>query len=78
MTSPAGHDYVSAAKELNLSAWWLKKHIADLPHLKYGHLVRFTDDHLAEIRAMHEQRPESRTEPTRELRPSTTRRRKSA
>lgn len=78
MTTPVGHDYTSAAAVLNLSAAWLKKHIRELPHIKYGHLVRFTDEHLAEIRAMHEKRPDGAAEATQELRPSTTRRRKSA
>jgi hypothetical protein len=68
------HDYAAAASLLGLSAAWLRKHIRELPHLKYGHIVKFTDTHLAEIRAMHERRPADQQAPASALRPSTRRR----
>jgi hypothetical protein len=56
------HTYADAAAELGVSARWLGKNIARLPHLKFGEGVNgrvyFTDEHLAEIRAMHEHRPD--------------------
>jgi hypothetical protein len=69
------HDYASAARALNVSRWWLEKHLPELPHIKYGSLVRFTDAHLDEIRARFEKRPGGTApETTAALRPSTRRR----
>lgn len=55
------HTYAEAAKILNLPVPWLQKHIKGLPHSKYGHFVRFEDEDIAAIRAMHRRVPE-RTE----------------
>jgi hypothetical protein len=54
----ADHDYNEAAELLPVSVWWLQKNIRRLPHLRFGNKVFFTDEHLEEIRRLHERRPE--------------------
>lgn len=52
------HDYDSAAQELNIPKSWLQKHKDELPRIEYGPThIRFTDEHLAEIRKRHTVRP---------------------
>lgn len=62
------HDYPAAATELGISEDWLRQNIAKLPHRKKslstkgpGRVV-FTDEHIAQIRAMWDRQP---SEPTR-------------
>ncbi len=51
--------YVQAAEELNLPASWLesKAQKRQIPHRRYGRHVRFTDEDIAAIRAMHSAAP---------------------
>lgn len=51
------HDPDTAAAQLGVTRWWIKRHITEIPHQRYGNRVRFTDAQIAEIRAMFEQRP---------------------
>jgi hypothetical protein len=55
------YDYKSAAVALGVSEAWLRDRTpSSLPHLKFGGRggrVVFTDEHLAEIRAMFTVRP---------------------
>jgi gamma-glutamylcysteine synthetase len=67
-------DFETAAAQLGLSPAWLKKHIKRLPHTRYGHLVRFTPEQVAEIRSMHERRPDAAAVEASALRPTTKRR----
>lgn len=47
--------YAEAAQELGLKASWLraKAQARQVPHHRYGRLVRFTDEDIAAIRRMH-------------------------
>lgn len=56
----ADYTYEEAAALLprRVGVNWLKTNIDRLPHLQFGRHVYFTDEHLAEIRAMHEHRPD--------------------
>jgi len=51
--------YDEAAAELKLPKSWLQKHIKSLPHSKFGLYVRFEDEDIAAIRAMHREIPKS-------------------
>ncbi|MFE4397181.1 MULTISPECIES: hypothetical protein [Streptomycetaceae] len=51
-------DYKGAATALGLkNDTWLRRHIRRLPHEKYGRAVRFSEEHIAEIRRIHSVRP---------------------
>ncbi|MDH6134632.1 hypothetical protein P3T37_004036 [Kitasatospora sp. MAA4] len=50
-------DYAGAAEVLDLPETWLRRNIRRIPHTKFGKHVRFSDDHLRVIRAMHEVLP---------------------
>lgn len=52
-------EYAEAAAELNLPVSWLRKHIKALPHQKFGHYVRFNDDDIKAISAMHKVTPKA-------------------
>lgn len=47
--------YQEAAAELSLPVSWLQKKVAarQIPHRRYGRHVRFADDDIAAIRALH-------------------------
>lgn len=72
-------DFTAAAKELGCSEAWLRRNVQKsaptrLPHIKFGGgngPVVFTDEHIEQIRAMHE--IAART-PVAELRPVARRR----
>lgn len=53
----AMHSYAEAAVLLRCSASWLQKRIDELPHLKIGSRVWFTDEHIEEIKSASEVRP---------------------
>lgn len=36
---------------------WLREHIRDLPHLRIGRRIAFTDEHIEQIRRQHEHQP---------------------
>lgn len=57
------YEYPEAAEKLNLPVTWLRKHIKGLPHSKFGRLVRFSDDDLDAINAMHRATPEKAETP---------------
>jgi len=51
--------YAEAAEELGVKPSWLKAkaQAREIPHRRYGRLVRFADEDIAEIRAMHKAAP---------------------
>lgn len=65
MTEPSlepAFGYTEAAVRLNqrgyrISERWLREHIGQVPHIKVGRDVRFTDSLLAEFLEQHTKRP---------------------
>ncbi|WP_406398755.1 helix-turn-helix domain-containing protein [Streptomyces uncialis] len=51
------YTYPEAAELLRIEESWLRRHIKRLPHSKLGRVVRFTDDDLERIDAMHHYEP---------------------
>jgi hypothetical protein len=59
MSGPAPtYSRVEAAEKLGVSVDWLREHHAEIPHLRLGRLIRFTDAHLARIQADREVQPQ--------------------
>jgi hypothetical protein len=53
------YGYEAAAVITDLPETWLRRHINELPHCKFGQHVKFRENHLVEIAEMHEVRPTS-------------------
>lgn len=79
-----GRGFTAAADILGVTETWLRANSTRLPRHKYGKTVLFTDDDLAAIAAMHQQRPtETPSLPVavtalEDLKPSTARRRRAS
>lgn len=52
------HAPADLAKVLGKSTKWVERRQAQWPHLKVGRSVKFTDEHVAEVIKLLEQRPE--------------------
>jgi hypothetical protein len=50
-------DYAGLAAKLRIPETWLRRHIRQLPHQKYGQYVRFGPEDVALIQADHQVRP---------------------
>ncbi|MFD4658001.1 DNA-binding protein [Kitasatospora sp. NPDC058444] len=59
MSSSPFLDYAGLAKLLDINESWLRRHIKRLPHEKYGRAVRFSSEHVAEIRQLHAVQPDA-------------------
>ena len=56
---PRLYTYAEAAERLHgISETWLRRHIRELPHSKFGREVRFTDADLARIPQVVHKEPE--------------------
>lgn len=55
-------DYAAAAEWLGMSESWLRKQVAagEVPHVKLGREVKFTEDHLETILRDRERLPKPR------------------
>lgn len=51
------HTYAEARIELKLPKGWLERNIKRLPHTAFGRNIRFSDEEIDLIRAMHAVRP---------------------
>lgn len=54
---PKLYDYGEAAAELRIEESWLRDHIRELPHSKFGGRVWFTDADLARIPSLFHHEP---------------------
>ncbi|KJS60671.1 helix-turn-helix domain-containing protein [Streptomyces rubellomurinus] len=53
-------DYAGLAEVLGITESWLRRHIRELPHEKYGRAVRFSAENVAEIRNIYSVQPETK------------------
>lgn len=57
------HTYVEAAGILRIEESWLRNHVKELPRVKLGGRVFFTDEDLRRIVEMHHCEPETAARP---------------